>query len=136
MSARAVRITWLVLAVGELFWLRSRLLRPPRHRYSAVEGGQVVGLLGGDGLLPGVGLGMGGCGGWGVVAPDGPGQQGDGDERQAADEGQAVDDPAHGGCVLSRVGACFSLRWLGGLLRWGEPAARCAARGVLRLVRW
>ena len=101
MSARAVRITWLVLAVGDLFWLRSRLLRPPRHRYSAVEGGQVVGLLGGDGLLPGVGLGAGGCGGRVIVAPDRPGQQGDGDKGQAADEGQAVDDPTHGGYVLS-----------------------------------
>ena len=101
MSARAVRAAWLVLAVGDLFRLRSRLLRPPRHRHGAVEGGEVVGLLGGDGLLPGVGLGAGGCGGRGVVAPDRPGQQGDGDERQAADEGQAVDDPAHGGYVLS-----------------------------------
>ncbi|MBF1032334.1 MAG: hypothetical protein HXL00_01095 [Candidatus Nanosynbacter sp.] len=101
LSARAVRAAWLVLAVGGLFRLRSRLLRPPRHRHGAVEGGQVVGLLGGDGLLPGVGLGAGGCGGRSVVAPDRPGQQGDGDERQAADEGQAIDDPAHGGYVLS-----------------------------------
>ena len=101
MSVRAIRAAWLVLAVGGPFRLRSRLLRPPRHRYSAVEGGQVVGLLGGDGLLPGVGLGAGGCGGWGVVVPDDPGQQGDGDERQAADEGQAVDDPAHEGDILS-----------------------------------
>ena len=98
MSARAVRAAWLVLAVGDLFRLRSRLLRPPCHRHSAVEGGQVVGLFGGDGLLPGVGLGAGGCGGRGVVAPDRPGQQGDGDKRQAADEGQSVDDPAHEGC--------------------------------------
>ena len=66
-----------------------------------MEGGEVVGLFGGDGLLPGVGLGMGGCGGRGVVAPDRPNQQGDGDERQAADEGQAVDDSAHEGDVLS-----------------------------------
>ena len=101
MSARAVRAARLVLAVGDLFSLRSRLLRPPRHRHGAVEGGQVVGLFGGDGLLPGVGLGAGGCGGRGVVAPDGPSQQGDGDKRQAADEGQAIDDPAHGGYVLS-----------------------------------
>ena len=60
-----------------------------------------MGLFGGDGLLPGVGLGAGGCGGRSVVTPDGPGQQGDGDKSQAADEGQAVDDPAHEGCVLS-----------------------------------
>ena len=60
-----------------------------------------MGLFGGDGLLPGVGLGVGGCGGRSVVVPDRPDQQGDGDKRQAADEGQAVDDPAHEGDILS-----------------------------------
>ena len=42
-----------------LFRFHSRFLRPSRHRHSAVEGGQVVGLLGGDGLLPGVGQDVG-----------------------------------------------------------------------------
>ena len=95
-----------------------------------MEGGQVVGLLGGDGLLPGVGLGAGGCGGRSVVVPDGPGQQGDSDEGQAADEGQAVDDPAHGG--VSPFWWCAWLLGRAGVSRCGAISSelRDAAGGL------
>ena len=48
----------------------------------------------------------------------------DGDKSQAADEGQAVDDPAHGGCVLS--GCVRGCSVVLGCLGMALPAQNCA----------